>query len=381
MKICNFDLIILFVMMFIVVFVYDQIKNFIFGNKEEFQSTTTGYQADIEAIRNLSSIATQLTLNGGLVVPGALQINNNLSLSGEISIRTGNPSKQVKIGSSQIKFRGDGIAHYGLTNDIDGKFKISNVGNNGEVGVGWINDCIVTDTTGNTTINAKFATNGLNPSNFPTTLSGGIRTVDVYSSGSIVTGNTGTDIKAYINNKGEGMFTGKVDIINNDLFINSIPLTRNNIVGTMTYSGTDNQSVYKPVTIALTNTSPHITVSNTSIKFKYSCLYRIEGNFSVNGYNNCYAGNGNDGNFIFGDISGNFSSIVINQLASSSSDGNDEIVNHFGYYKGKNYNNCTVYPNNNYFNFLILPIVGTEYYLLSKKLKLTGSFVIYAVST
>jgi hypothetical protein len=54
--------------------------------KEGFQSTTdikaainTVYNADIEAIRNLSSIATQLTTNNSLTVPGNLQVTSKLS--------------------------------------------------------------------------------------------------------------------------------------------------------------------------------------------------------------------------------------------------------------------------------------------------------------
>ena len=104
------------------------------------------YNADIEAIRNLSSIASQL-ITGGLTVPGDLNITNNLY------VKSSDPGHQVQIGTSQIKFRGDGKAHYALTNDsTDGKFKISNSGGNGEIGKGFVNDCMTIDTTGNTTI-------------------------------------------------------------------------------------------------------------------------------------------------------------------------------------------------------------------------------------
>jgi len=78
-----------------------------------------------------------------------LSITNNLLVGGELSVKTGDPGKQVKIGSSQIKFRGDGIVHYGLTNDKDGKFKISNLSGTADVGSGWINDCVVIDSKGN----------------------------------------------------------------------------------------------------------------------------------------------------------------------------------------------------------------------------------------
>jgi len=58
-----------------------------FCNKEKFQSTTSGYQADVEAIRNLSSIATQLTSNNTLTMPGALNVTNSLSANDNISVK------------------------------------------------------------------------------------------------------------------------------------------------------------------------------------------------------------------------------------------------------------------------------------------------------
>jgi len=66
------------ILIFIIVFIYDQIKT-LFFDKETFQTTITGYQADIEAIRNLSSIATQLTTNNKLTMPGSLTITNKLA--------------------------------------------------------------------------------------------------------------------------------------------------------------------------------------------------------------------------------------------------------------------------------------------------------------
>jgi uncharacterized protein (UPF0333 family) len=105
MKICNFDLIILVILMFIVNFFYDTIKKY-FNVKEGFDATSDMkavinqvYNADIEAIRNLSSIASQLQA-GGLTVPGnliasdVLGVSNNRPEGGQISIR--NPKKTAK---------------------------------------------------------------------------------------------------------------------------------------------------------------------------------------------------------------------------------------------------------------------------------------------
>ncbi len=84
MKICNFDILFIILIVFISIFVYDQIKNLLFFN-ENFQTTgLTGYQADVEAIRNLSNIATQLTSNNTLTMPGALTVTSNLTTSGNL---------------------------------------------------------------------------------------------------------------------------------------------------------------------------------------------------------------------------------------------------------------------------------------------------------
>jgi hypothetical protein len=61
--------IITIIMFFYLIYIY---------KRENFQSTTTGYLADIEAIRNLSNIATQLTTNNTLTMPGALNVTNKL---------------------------------------------------------------------------------------------------------------------------------------------------------------------------------------------------------------------------------------------------------------------------------------------------------------
>jgi len=150
-SICSKDIYLIFLSLIIIYLLYKD-----FNKKEGFDATSDMkavigqvYNADIEAIRNLSSIATQLTTNNTLTMPGALNITN------ELSVKTGDPGKQVKIGSSQIKFRGDGIVHYGLTNDKDGKFKISNLSGSADIGSGFVNDCITTDSIGNTTINGN----------------------------------------------------------------------------------------------------------------------------------------------------------------------------------------------------------------------------------
>ena len=212
MNICIKDIYLIILSLIVLYLFYSRIY------EEKFQNTSTGYQADVEAIRNLSSIATQLTTSNKLTMPGALTVTNDLSVggdayigkdknfildgdnkwifhtpddgrkilylapwngkdnwdwskqftidnngnvssAGELSVKTLDGGKQVKIGSSQIKFRGDGIVHYGLTNDKDGKFKISNLSGTGDIGSGWVNDCLTLDPTGNSTFNGSLVVN------------------------------------------------------------------------------------------------------------------------------------------------------------------------------------------------------------------------------
>lgn len=148
MNICITDIYLVFLSIIVFYLLYSK-KN------EGFQATNTGYQADIEAIRNLSSIATQLTTNNQLTIPGSLNVTN------ELNVKTGDPGKQIMLGTSQIKFRGDGVAHYALDSS-GGKFKISNVSGHSALNAGHINDCIVTDTVGNTIINGILTTKSVN---------------------------------------------------------------------------------------------------------------------------------------------------------------------------------------------------------------------------
>jgi hypothetical protein len=231
MNLCIKDLYLLFLTIIIFYLLYCNICS---KTKEGFDATSDMkavinqvYNADIEAIRNLSSIATQLQA-GGITVPGSLiasdvlGVSNNRPEGGQISIRnpkksgkgqtnnwaiwnmtgaygdklsfwryngdgenagpaldiydngnttitnnlyvkSSDPGHQVQIGASQIKFRGDGKCHYGLTNDAaDGRFKISNLSNTGDLGSGWINDCMIVDSVGNTNINGDLVVKGRN---------------------------------------------------------------------------------------------------------------------------------------------------------------------------------------------------------------------------
>jgi len=234
MNICKSDI---YFIITIILFLYLFYK--INRKTENFDATSdiktainSVYNADVEAIRNLSSIASTLIANGGLVVPGNLNITDTIlvdtgkvgntskgfietkyggknsdrygigqggngamrmytssawtpataclslakddgsfndivtvktdgstSITNNLFVKTSDPGKQVQIGSSQIKFRGDGSAHYALTND-NGTFKIGNWSGTGDLGTGFINDCITTDSAGTTSVKALYTMGG-----------------------------------------------------------------------------------------------------------------------------------------------------------------------------------------------------------------------------
>ena len=76
MNICIKDIYLIILSLIVLYLFYSRIY------EEKFQNTSTGYQADVEAIRNLSSIATQLTTNNQLTIPGALNFTGYLRTTG-----------------------------------------------------------------------------------------------------------------------------------------------------------------------------------------------------------------------------------------------------------------------------------------------------------
>jgi len=73
------------------------------------------YNADIEAIRNLSSVATQLTTKGGLIVPGQLQITDSINL-GDPSNMSGTANTSGTASGKMLMFDNtfNGIAGKGI---------------------------------------------------------------------------------------------------------------------------------------------------------------------------------------------------------------------------------------------------------------------------
>jgi hypothetical protein len=165
MNICKSDIYFI-ILLFIIVYL-----NFFYKESENFQNIddikktiSTVYQADIEAIRNLSDIATQLTKDTS-------QITNKLFTNGldpNLSTIATHSTKDSK-------------------NTLPGSLKIIN----------------------------KLSTNGFDPDNMPDGWGGGIRSLDIYGSGTIACGPDGKQIKSFINRDGYGYFAGELQTDSN----------------------------------------------------------------------------------------------------------------------------------------------------------------------
>jgi hypothetical protein len=126
------------IILFVILFY--KINNLEKQNIENFDATTDSinvavkaiYNADVESIRNLSSLATQLTTNGSLTCPGNLKISNgvqansSINADGSVSFANGNftidtNGNITKCG--KVNTTGDlnvgGILN--VTNDINGQ--------------------------------------------------------------------------------------------------------------------------------------------------------------------------------------------------------------------------------------------------------------------
>ena len=111
MNICIKDLYLSFFTIIIFYLIYCSVCN---KNKEGFDATSDMkavinqvYNADIEAIRNLSSIATQLT-TGGLTIPGTLNVRGDTIIDGNVTISTNilnkkeNRARYIRIGNKEV---------------------------------------------------------------------------------------------------------------------------------------------------------------------------------------------------------------------------------------------------------------------------------------
>jgi len=157
--ICNFDLFLIGLLIIVIIFLYDQVKSIIYNKNEGFQSTTTSYQADIEAIRNLSSIATQLNSSNSLTMPGVLNVNT-LNTKGTLKIG----SWTLMDRNGHLQFIKDGTAYnddYSKIPQDTGFIAMGQDGNiwsNRSTGRGWLADNKLNVSGG--TINGDLIMNG-----------------------------------------------------------------------------------------------------------------------------------------------------------------------------------------------------------------------------
>jgi len=199
-SICSKDIYLIFLTLIIIYLLYKD-----FNKKEGFDATSDMkavigqvYNADIEAIRNLSSIATKLQA-GGLTVPGNLLLQSGTVMDFGSNDTTREPNAG-KIGYSVFE---DSL----------------NI-----VGKGKPGEPRRTTLWENLKVTGKLATNNLDPNNMPDGWGGGLRIFDGYASGTMGFGPDGKSLKAYINSNGDALVSGTL----NSGYINTSGGTNNN---------------------------------------------------------------------------------------------------------------------------------------------------------
>jgi len=165
-----------------------------FNKKEGFDATSDVkaainevYKADVDAIRNLSAIALKLQA-GGYSIPGKFATNGL------------DPSNMPDGWGGGLRIF-DGYASGTIGAGPDGKVINAYINRDGYIFASK-----------NIRTNDKIATNGLDPNNMPDGWGGGLRTVDIYSSGSIAAGPDGKTIKAYMNLNGDAYVSNSLKI-------------------------------------------------------------------------------------------------------------------------------------------------------------------------
>lgn len=352
---------------------------FLYNKTEGFQTTSTSYTTDMEAIRILSNVASQLTANNLLTMSGDVKVSNNLN------VKISNSKKQIQIGEGEIKFRDDNNqSHYSITN-ILGNFKISNTSNNINLNKGLVTDLLLADVK-NSLITVPYQ---LTSNNVIYTTSG----LQVIGA---INGNL-LDNKTYFpNSDGINYIRGDTNIdcsnvningaltISGDVIISNFPLLKNYITGTFTYTASDNSTTYKAATLSVTTTSPNFTVSGNSIKFNYSGIYYLGAEFVVSGNSgSCNHGAENSGNFSITNASNATPYLISSRSTSMYIDGNNYkyIVSTDLSHTIKYDNVCVPYENTNSAGIVFVPTVGTSYNISMKIFKTSSAkFIIYRLS-
>jgi hypothetical protein len=168
----NYILIILFIIICYSIYLTNKIRNI---NKENFDivlntsstpATPQTVYLDITAIKNLSNMITQLN-EGNYTIPNNTTVNGTFKITG--------PNSSVIVGSSA-----DGIS----SSISDSRFGANTLCIVGQ-GIGPNRNIKMWD---NVAIANKLATNNMDPNDLPNGWGGGLRTWDIFSSGTIGNG-------------------------------------------------------------------------------------------------------------------------------------------------------------------------------------------------
>ncbi|HIE9827257.1 TPA: shufflon system plasmid conjugative transfer pilus tip adhesin PilV [Klebsiella variicola subsp. variicola] len=158
-----------------------------------------------------TSVGGNLSVTGSSTMTGALQVNNAIHSSSNITaagnVTSGNWVSAKNGYGDTISLGGDSSPggtgpdyelRLGSNKPLTIHSPTSNRGND-----------IILDIDGNTRIQTNLATNSLNPNDIPSGWAGGLRTQDVYGSGTIGAG-TGGNVNSYMNSAGKIYASGNI---------------------------------------------------------------------------------------------------------------------------------------------------------------------------
>ncbi|HBK4842580.1 MULTISPECIES: shufflon system plasmid conjugative transfer pilus tip adhesin PilV [Enterobacteriaceae] len=152
-----------------------------------------------------TNVGGNLTVTGNSTMTGSLQVNNNINATGNVN--AGNWVWAKNGYGDSIGFGGDAFPgglgpDYELLLGANRPLTIHSPNSNR-------GQDVILDIDGNTRIQTKLATNSLNPNDIPSGWEGGLRTQDVYGSGTIGAG-IGGNVNAYINSAGNIYASGNI---------------------------------------------------------------------------------------------------------------------------------------------------------------------------
>lgn len=188
------------------------------NNAQDITASGTTTSGTLKSTGN-TNVGGNLTVAGSSTMTGALQVNNTINSSSSITaagnVTAGNWVWAKNGYGDTIGLGGDAAANDYEIRLGSGKTLTLYSPNATQYST-------VLNVNRNMVVNERLATNGLDPNNLPSGWGGGLRTYDVYGSGTIAAGDNSGNIKASINAAGYIYATGNINVDGNAYINGSI---------------------------------------------------------------------------------------------------------------------------------------------------------------